>query len=100
MVIMRHDIDGLMQSVALTFLDMIGQMGAAGFVFLAHDKTQNRNRYANFQLLMTSMCHMSSVCVQSAALALIGAVLSVAILAQVGQASRLMDGLIYGRFNV
>ena len=62
---------------------MVAEMGAAAFIFVGHDKTHNRNRYRNFDLLVTSMCHRSSVCIQPVALALIGCLICIAIVAQV-----------------
>ena len=71
------------QSAAATFLDTVAEMGAAAFIFVGHDKTHNRNKYHNFDLLVTSMCQKSSVCIQPVALALIGSLICIAIIAQV-----------------
>ena len=66
---------------------IVGEMATAAFIFVAHDKVRNRNKYRDFDQTIRILCDVANFCVNPMMLVLTASFLCVAIILQVSSPS-------------
>lgn len=62
---------------------MMMELATAAFIFVAHDKVRNRNKFKDFDRTLLLLCEIGNFCVNPTMLVLVGSFLCIAIIIQV-----------------
>jgi len=72
-----------LQSVAAVVVVIMAELATIAFIFVAHDKASNRNKYKDFDQTLKLLCDVANFCINQMMLVMIGSFLCLSVVLQV-----------------